>query len=201
MLRPYNDPGGRRHGVQNPGDCISAGRCALQLPLLRFIRTVFVPVRVQRPFGAIQARRPAPLMVATRTTASSRESVPARSAACIEIFRITAACAEPAVPRLGLPLAEWTANPAKIDAACLSFGLPTNESAGLSVVKQKQKSRRRVMDGGVDTSVHGIVHEVILGGTKTLERFLASCTPVNPRLWLVRFARSGAACCAPTTIR
>ena len=149
--------------------------------LLTFIRTVFVPVRVQRPFRAIQARRPAPLMVATRTKASSHEGVPARSAASLKIFRVTAACAEPAVRRLGLPLAARTANPVKIDATCLSLGLPTNESAGLSVVKQKQKWRRRMMDGGVDTSVHGIVHEIILPD-QNVGKILASCTraPVAP---------------------
>jgi hypothetical protein len=37
--------------------------------------------------------------------------------------------------------------------------LPANEGAGLSVVKQKERSRRRVMDGEVDTAVHGVVHE------------------------------------------
>jgi hypothetical protein len=129
------------------------------VPLVHFTRIVFVPGRVERPFRAIQARRPAPLMVATRTAATGRESVPARSAPCIEIFGMTAACAKPAVRRFGLPLADWTANPAKVDGVCLSLGLPANEGAGLSVVKQKERSRRRVMDGEVDTAVHGVVHE------------------------------------------
>jgi hypothetical protein len=102
-------------------------------------------------------------MVATGTTTSRYESVPARSAACIEVFRVTAACAEPAVRWFGLPLADWTANPAKVDADCVFLGLPANEGAGLSVVKQKQKSRRDVTDGGVDTSVQRIVHEAISG--------------------------------------
>src|SRR5678815_2358635 len=103
MRRPYKESGDRRS----------------PLPA----RIGFVPVRMERPCRAIQARRPAPLMTATWAAAASDESVPARSAASLEIFRIAAACAKPAVCRFGLPLAERTANPAKVHARRLSLGL------------------------------------------------------------------------------
>ena len=108
-----------------------------QSPLLT--RVGFVPGRVERPFRALQARRPAPLMVATRTAAPSRESVPARSATCIEIFRITAAGAEPTVRRFGLPLAKRTANPAKVDVCPKLFALTCGRVGGFLPVEQELK--------------------------------------------------------------
>jgi hypothetical protein len=107
---------------------------------------------MERPCRATQARRPAPLMTATWAAAAGGERVPARAAASVEIFRIAAACAKPAVCRFGLPLAERTANPAKVEDCRLSLGLPANEGAGLSVVEQKQRSGGHVMDGGIDNS-------------------------------------------------
>jgi len=69
---------------------------------------------MERPFRAVQAGRPAPLMVATRTAAASAKSVPAHSAASVEKFGVTAACAKPTVSRFGLPLAERAANAVEI---------------------------------------------------------------------------------------
>jgi len=74
-------------------------------------------------------------MAATRTAAPSAESVPAHSAACVEKFRILAACAEPAVRRFGLPLTERAANPAEVGARRLSLDLTLSHAGGLLTLK------------------------------------------------------------------
>lgn len=67
-----------------------------------------VPIFVQRPARAIRARRPAPLVRATRTVTTRAEGIPTRAATVSKIFRILARRAEPAVRWFRMPLAEWT---------------------------------------------------------------------------------------------
>ncbi|MGZ8445646.1 MAG: hypothetical protein ACXWXZ_19810, partial [Candidatus Binatia bacterium] len=67
------------------------------MKLLVFVRIVFVPIFVQRPSGAIQACRPAPLVRATRTAATRAEGIPTRAAAIGKIFWMITRPAEPAV--------------------------------------------------------------------------------------------------------
>jgi hypothetical protein len=134
----------RRYHISVMAVMAHAQRCQPRVPLADrqsplLTRVGFVPGRVERPFRALQARRPAPLMVATRTAPPSRESVPARSATCIEIFRITAAGAEPTVRRFGVPPAKRTANPAKVDACPKLFALTCGGVGGFLPVEQEQK--------------------------------------------------------------
>ena len=67
-----------------------------------------------RPAGALQARRPTPLMLASRTAAAGTEGIPTGAAAVVKIFRMSTWHAKPAMRRLGSPFAQRVANAAEI---------------------------------------------------------------------------------------
>ena len=67
-----------------------------------------------RPAGALQARRPTPLMLASRTAAAGTEGIPTGAAAVIKIFRLPTWHAKPAMRRLRSPLAQRAANAVEI---------------------------------------------------------------------------------------
>lgn len=62
-------------------------------------------------------------MVASGTTPACAESVPTRAATVIEVFRMFARRAKPAVRWFGLPLAEWAMDATEIRKLRLLLGL------------------------------------------------------------------------------
>src|SRR5262249_60062122 len=86
----------------------TAGRGYTSFAILR------IPVLVQRPTSATQARRPSPLMPAARTQPARVKSIPFHAAAVEKIFGADTLAALPRTPRVRPPPAQRATNVAVV---------------------------------------------------------------------------------------